>query len=166
MSLLGFWDNDDFNQSNQPVVGVSWHDAAAYAKWAGKRLPKAQEWKWATLAGSEEDKYPFGERQPSSELANFGRNVGKTTPVGSYPENDFGLCDMAGNVYERCDDWFDNSRNSKTLLFNQKPMSNNLKLLPLGAEGAPGSVVKKMNRHQKHKIGMIKTMVVKTNEKC
>ncbi|MDP6599485.1 MAG: SUMF1/EgtB/PvdO family nonheme iron enzyme, partial [Candidatus Poribacteria bacterium] len=111
-----FWDNDDFNQRNQPVVGVSWYDAITYAKWAGKRLPKKREWKWAALAGSEADKYPFGERQPSSELANFGRNVGKTTPVGSYPENDFGLCDMAGNVYEWCDDWFDNSRNSKILL--------------------------------------------------
>ena len=111
------WDNDDFNQPNQPVVGVSWRDALAYAKWAGKRLPTEKEWVWAARGGLRGKKYPWGDQEPNSSRANYGGSkIGKPTAVGSYPANGYGLHDMAGNVYEWCQNSSDiNNYNNKAL---------------------------------------------------
>ena len=88
-----------------PVVCVNWHDAMAYAKWAGKRLPTEAEWEYAARGGLIGKKYPWGDAIDSSK-ANYKRNADKTTPVGSYPPNGYGLYDMAGNVWEWCLDEF------------------------------------------------------------
>ena len=88
--------------ADHPVTHVPWHDAVAYAEWAGKRLPAEEEWEKATR-GTDGREYPWGDQEPTSELCNFGRNEGDTTPVGKYsPQGDspYGCVDMAGNVWE------------------------------------------------------------------
>ncbi len=111
---------DSFNDHpDHPVVNVSWSDAVAYAKWAGKRLPTEEEWEWAAAGGLKNNLYPWGSEPVDGTKANFcdknadfpwfdpacddGRKY--TSPVGSYPPNGYGLYDMAGNVYEWTEDW-------------------------------------------------------------
>jgi formylglycine-generating enzyme len=89
-------------KDDHPVVQVTWEDAAAYARWAGKRLPTGQEWEKAAR-GTDGREYPWGDREPAPDLCNFNRHEGRTTPVGKYsPRGDspYGCADMAGNVWE------------------------------------------------------------------
>ena len=88
--------------ADHPVTRVSWFAAAAYAEWAGKRLPTEQEREKAAR-GIEGRAYPWGDEEPTPELCNFSKNEGGTTPVGKYsPQGDspYGCVDMAGNVWE------------------------------------------------------------------
>jgi formylglycine-generating enzyme required for sulfatase activity len=103
-----YWDNRRFNQPEQPVVGVSWQEAAAYCAWAGGRLPTEAEWEYACRAGSTKE-YSFGnDEQLLDEYAWYGSNSGNhTQPVGAKKPNAWGLHDMHGNVWEWCQDWFD-----------------------------------------------------------
>ena len=89
--------------TKHPVVGVTWYGAVAYAKWIGKRLPTEAEWEIASMGGDEWRRYPSGD-EIEKQHANFFSS--DTTAVMSYPSNPVGLYDMAGNVYEWCQDWY------------------------------------------------------------
>ena len=93
-------------RDNHPMVNVTWSEADAFCEWAEGRLPTEAEWEYAARSGGKKVKYPNGDTLTSRD-ANFGNNVDRTTPVGSYPPNKLGLYDMAGNVCEWCADWYD-----------------------------------------------------------
>ncbi len=90
--------------TKHPVVGVTWYGATAYAKWVGKRLPTEAEWEVASYSGKKDGMiYPTGEDIERSKANFFSSD---TTSVMSYPCNEYGIYDMAGNVYEWCQDWY------------------------------------------------------------
>lgn len=89
--------------SKHPVVGVTWYGAVGYAKWIGKRLPSEAEWEIAARGGSESYFYTTGSDIEKTQANFFSSD---TTAVMSYVPNNFGLYDMAGNVYEWCHDWY------------------------------------------------------------
>jgi formylglycine-generating enzyme required for sulfatase activity len=89
--------------SKHPVVGVTWYGAIAYAKWVGKRLPTEAEWEIAALGNEENAIYATGDNIEKSEANFFSSD---TTAVMSYAPNNYGLFDLAGNVYEWCHDWY------------------------------------------------------------
>lgn len=108
------------NRMNHPVVHIAWEDASTYAKWAGKRLPTEAEWEWAATGGNPENKYPWGNEpaEKATDKANFWQGIFPyqnhnldgyfaSAPVKSFPPNGYGLYDMAGNVWEWCQDKYD-----------------------------------------------------------
>jgi formylglycine-generating enzyme required for sulfatase activity len=104
---------------DHPVVHVAWRDAEAYARWAGKALPTEAEWELAARGGLDGAEFAWGDELtpggrhmantwqgafPSENLAHDGWR--RTSPVGAFPPNGYGLHDMIGNVWEWTSDWY------------------------------------------------------------
>lgn len=129
-------------KEDHPAIHISWYDAAAYAKWAGKRLPTEAEWEYAARGGTENQVYPWGDQLDNADKtkANFWQGEfpitndildghEKTSPVKSFAPNGYGLYDMAGNIWEWCSDWFHSE-------YYQCAVENNQTDNPKGPEGS------------------------------
>ena len=105
-------------KENLPVVHISYEDALAYCKWAGKRLPTEAEWEYAAKGGNDAHQFSWGNdislltthantwqgSFPEKNTAEDGYK--KKAPVKSFPSNKYGLYDMSGNVWEWTQDWY------------------------------------------------------------
>ena len=108
-----FWDDLHFNHPEQPVVGVSWHEAQAYCDWLATsigracRLPTEAEWERAARGGAEGALFPWGDA-PHDSLPDYAhRWQTGPEPVGKSSPNAYGLFDICANVHEWCGDWYD-----------------------------------------------------------
>jgi|GEM_PF-864893 len=116
ITLPRYWDNSQYNSPSQPVVGVSWYEAAAYCAWltahghrAGwlpinevLRLPTSLEWERAARH-TDQRRYPWGHEEPDVQRANYvASEINQPSPVGCYPTGaaECGALDLAGNVLE------------------------------------------------------------------
>jgi sulfatase modifying factor 1 len=108
-----FWQDPNFNHPAQPVVGVSWFEAARYCEWLSAqtgrpyRLPTEAEWERAARGDLEQKNFPWGDDPPQSLPGYVTRWQTGPEPVGHYTLNAFGLYDMCDNVHEWCSDWYD-----------------------------------------------------------
>jgi len=104
---------------DHPVIHIALRDAEAYARWAGKSLPTEAKWEYAARGGRPASEYAWGDELApgGAVMANYWRGRfpisrlnanewDRTSPVGFFPANDFGLFDMIGNVWEWTSDWY------------------------------------------------------------
>lgn len=141
------WDSNYFlGKPDHPVINISWNDAAAYAKWAGGRLPTEAEWEYAAKGGVDAYYY-WGDDIISHDQLNYlGVEEGKrdqwnyTSPVGSFPPNPFGLYDILGNVWEWVADWHGEDYFSKSPKENPKgPLKGTSRLIKGGGWAGGGN---------------------------
>ncbi|OKP01099.1 formylglycine-generating enzyme family protein [Xenorhabdus eapokensis] len=104
-----YWYDSNWNQPKQPVTGISWYEAVAYATFVGKELPTEAQWEFAAK-GNDNRLYPWGNSEPSITIANYAPDCEptelnrKSTDWDAHPQNrsPFGCIDMAGNLAEWC----------------------------------------------------------------
>jgi formylglycine-generating enzyme required for sulfatase activity len=142
----GEWSNSQFNDPQQPVVGVSWEEAQVFCRWAGGRLPTEGEWEYACQAGSQ-GRYCFGDDEAKlGDYAWYYQNSGnKTHPVGQKQPNAWGLYDVHGNVWEWCQDWY-GAYSSKSVSDPQGPATGSNRVIRGGCWDGPASYCRSAQR--------------------
>ncbi len=109
------WHDSNFSHSDQPVVAVSWFEAAAYCEWLSAatgrsyRLPTEAEWERAARGGVDDQPFPWGDQPPQSRPGYASKWKTGPEPVRRSGPNPYGLYEMCENVHEWCCDWFDGS---------------------------------------------------------
>lgn len=134
--LPEFWDTDVFKSgdgfANYPVVGVSYSDAAAYAKWKGKRLPTEAEWEYAARGGLKGKSFPNGNKWTKPlKKRKPGAWENQIEEVGLHEANGYGLYNMSGNVWEWTSDNYDSNY-----------YKNSPKVNPQGPEKGNGKTIR------------------------
>ena len=112
-----YWKHSKWNGPNQPVVGVSFFEAQAFCSWAGGFLPTERQWE-AAARGKDGHEYPWGGPLKDGICNSAETGLKATSPVGLFPGSrsvDFGLEDLAGNVWEWCDSLYSKDDNSRVL---------------------------------------------------
>jgi formylglycine-generating enzyme len=136
-----FWNDPNFNHPEQPVAGVSWHEATRYCEWLSAqtgrayRLPTEAEWERAARGGEEQKQFPWGDDSPQSLPDYATRWQSGPEPVALYAPNAFGLYDICDNLHEWCSDWYDPN------YYAASPDRN-----PRGPERCPGPGKRKASR--------------------
>ncbi|MFC3418793.1 formylglycine-generating enzyme family protein [Salinicoccus hispanicus] len=134
------------DRMDHPVIHVSWNDAAAFCKWAGKRLPTEAEWEMAARGGLEQKKFPWGDELtpdgvhycniwqgafPKENTLEDG--FMSTAPAQSFPPNGYGLHNVAGNVWEWCSDWFAKNNHQRSAVNPTGPTEGKAKVMRGGS---------------------------------
>ncbi len=137
-------------KDEHPVVNIRWEDAAAYARWAGKRLPTEAEWEYAARGGENTNAYMYSGGNRAGKVASYSGHVisgYKTYPVQFNLPNELGLFNMSGNVWEWCSDYYDKDYYKKEVYNNPKGAESGMfKVIRGGCWDSPSNEIRVNHR--------------------